>query len=320
MATFVPFKAPPVCVALDTVTKFASNVVVGSRSRTSGIAWKSDSSDRFAFEITDTNSFWLPCRLTPNDLFFLVPVSGDLATDDEIGRSAAEVISWIWKEPDVVVFKSTIDPEKYCDRGILTGRGKVTARRGGSRLMRDPDRAFLSTTTVEIVAEPPSDVRAPSLSGRVSLGECLELTAESEVLDEENKWHCPHCQEFVCAEKTMQIWSVPRVLIFQLKRFVRSGYFVSKNGEDVEYPDILDLRPYVVGPGGGSLTYRLFAVSEHSGALGGGHYTAHAVVEREGGARQWYSFNDSWAEPVSAEEAHSSLAYLLFYERVDGKT
>ena len=28
----------------------------------------------------------------------------------------------------------------------------------------------------------------------------------SDVLDEDNQWFCPHCREFVCAEKKLDIW------------------------------------------------------------------------------------------------------------------
>jgi len=61
--------------------------------------------------------------------------------------------------------------------------------------------------------------------------------------------------------------------------------------------------------------YNLFAISQHSGSLGGGHYTA--TVQYEG--RDWYEFNDSGVSRVDdmdpADSAHS--AYVLFYRRQD---
>jgi len=61
--------------------------------------------------------------------------------------------------------------------------------------------------------------------------------------------------------------------------------------------------------------YNLFAISQHSGSLGGGHYTA--TVQYEG--RDWYEFNDTGVSRVDdmdpADSAHS--AYVLFYRRQD---
>ncbi len=72
----------------------------------------------------------------------------------------------------------------------------------------------------------------------------------------------------------------------------------------------LNLLPQDVPP-----VYNLFAISQHSGSLGGGHYTA--TVQYEG--RDWYEFNDSGVSRVDdmdpADSAHS--AYVLFYRRQD---
>ncbi len=54
----------------------------------------------------------------------------------------------------------------------------------------------------------------------------------------------------------------------------------------------------------------MYAVSNHYGGLGGGHYTAYA--KNKG---QWYDFNDSHVSKTSADSICGSGAYLLFYER-----
>ena len=60
--------------------------------------------------------------------------------------------------------------------------------------------------------------------------------------------------------------------------------------------------------------YDLYAVDNHYGGLGGGHYTAYAKNPLNG---QWYHFDDSSVRPVSNPESTvtSSAAYLLFYRR-----
>lgn len=69
--------------------------------------------------------------------------------------------------------------------------------------------------------------------------------------------------------------------------------------------------------------YDLFAVSNHFGGLGGGHYTAFCRLGDEGagsgtgggGGASWHCFDDSHVAPVSAEAVHSPAAYVLFYRR-----
>ncbi|EFP82394.2 S-formylglutathione hydrolase [Puccinia graminis f. sp. tritici CRL 75-36-700-3] len=62
-----------------------------------------------------------------------------------------------------------------------------------------------------------------------------------------------------------------------------------------------------------SLIYDLFAVDNHFGGLGGGHYTAFAKNEEDG---KWHNYDDSHVTEVnSPERVKSSAAYLLFYRR-----
>lgn len=51
----------------------------------------------------------------------------------------------------------------------------------------------------------------------------------------------------------------------------------------------------------------------HSGGLGGGHYTAYAKNFESG---RWYDFNDSSVSPLSdPSRVVSPTAYVLFYRR-----
>ncbi|KAH0789723.1 Clan CA, family C19, ubiquitin hydrolase-like cysteine peptidase [Histomonas meleagridis] len=152
---------------------------------------------------------------------------------------------------------------------------------------------------------------------KVTLDECFKYFSTSETLDENNKWYCPNCKQFVCATKKMDIWNVPDILIIQLKRFKTTR----KLDSDVNFPSNFNMSDYIRGPQNeNKMIYRLYAVSEHMGGLGGGHYTAHALVsnrkfEEEGG--KWYYFNDSTVHKAKESEAHSSNAYILFYERIN---
>lgn len=167
-----------------------------------------------------------------------------------------------------------------------------------------------------------STYRNDSADDSVTLDKCFEFLSTPEQLDENNKWFCPKCRQFVRATKKLDIWSVPEILIIQLKRFVAGGYYTSRKLEThVDFPDVLDMKDYVVGPQKNkSIKYRLFAVSIHMGGLGGGHYTAAANVQDPNASSQtannWHYFNDSSVSQTSSANAHTSQAYVLFYERM----
>lgn len=65
-----------------------------------------------------------------------------------------------------------------------------------------------------------------------------------------------------------------------------------------------------------ALLYDLYAVVNHVGALGGGHYFAYVLSEADG---KWKCFNDHQCKDVDENEVVSSTAYILFYRRRDVK-
>ncbi|KAK1158206.1 ubiquitin carboxyl-terminal hydrolase 32-like [Acipenser oxyrinchus oxyrinchus] len=57
--------------------------------------------------------------------------------------------------------------------------------------------------------------------------------------------------------------------------------------------------------------YNLYAISCHSGILGGGHYVTYAKNPND----KWYCFNDSSCKEVRCDEIDTDSAYILFYEQ-----
>uniref|UniRef100_A0A8C1D733 ubiquitinyl hydrolase 1 n=1 Tax=Cyprinus carpio carpio TaxID=630221 RepID=A0A8C1D733_CYPCA len=57
--------------------------------------------------------------------------------------------------------------------------------------------------------------------------------------------------------------------------------------------------------------YNLYAISCHSGIMGGGHYVTYAKNPNE----KWYCYNDSSCKEVHSDEIDTDSAYILFYEQ-----
>ncbi|KAG0151750.1 hypothetical protein CROQUDRAFT_56628 [Cronartium quercuum f. sp. fusiforme G11] len=177
----------------------------------------------------------------------------------------------------------------------------------------------------------------------LTIEDCFKDFSKPEQLGEDDKWFCPRCKIHVQAIKTMQIWKVPDILVVHFKRFsnARTTYGRStKVDEYVEFPiNGLDLSNEVEGykvlrklnqsnnlnqvkeeeeeEESESLIYDLFAVDNHFGGLGGGHYTAFAKNVEDG---KWHNFDDSQvSEVANPEKIKSSAAYLLFYRRRSNK-
>jgi ubiquitin carboxyl-terminal hydrolase 4/11/15 len=131
--------------------------------------------------------------------------------------------------------------------------------------------------------------RAARKKHGITLDSCFSETAKSEVLSEDNAWYCGRCKELRRATKTLEIWSVPDILIIHLKRFSGTRSMRDKIDEFVNFPvKGLDLAGKVGYPDGKDLKYDLFAVDNHMGGLGGGHYTAYAQNFFDD---QWYEYN-----------------------------
>jgi ubiquitin carboxyl-terminal hydrolase 4/11/15 len=148
----------------------------------------------------------------------------------------------------------------------------------------------------------------------ITLDECLTETSKSETLSEDNPWYCSNCKEQRRATKTLDIWTVPDILIIHLKRFSGFRSFRDKIDDKIDFPvEGLDLTGKVGFPEGKGLVYDLFAVDNHFGGLGGGHYTATAQNFFD---KQWYNYNDSMVSKCSGgQDAVTKAAYLLFYRR-----
>lgn len=156
-----------------------------------------------------------------------------------------------------------------------------------------------------------------------SLDDCLRLFLREERLTQENQWYCSNCKMHRDATKKIDLWVLPPILIVHFKRFRTNerGLVASKNNAPVDFP----LQEWMVGSyiknkDGFAPCYDLYAVLNHMGQMGSGHYTAYGLHRLDD---QWYEFNDSSTRriDVSEIEHNKASAYLLFYNRVgDGES
>ena len=203
---------------------------------------------------------------------------------------------------------------------------------------------------------------ASGLKRGITLQDCLDEFTKEEQLGEDDLWYCPQCKKHQQAKKKFDLWSVPDILVVHLKRFSNSRILRDKIDVFVDFPtEGLDLEKMVgereigkrlqeqgfnvnelgINDLDEPLTYDLYAVDEHLGGLGGGHYRAYAKVRD---SDKWYHYDDTYVSMAQPREAvvsifcfptigavlsHNNIqnanAYLLFYRRrtsrpIGGKT
>ena len=171
-----------------------------------------------------------------------------------------------------------------------------------------------------------------SSNSNITLENCLEQFTKPERLDEDNKWYCSSCKTHVRAEKTMEVWRLPNVLIVHLKRFeFKHSLRREKLETIVDFPiEGLDMSKYCAqssndGPyakekefviNGTPAYYDLFGVVNHYGRMGFGHYTSFARRWTTNSIdNDWVLFDDSAVRRISKDQVVSSAAYMLFYRR-----
>lgn len=174
---------------------------------------------------------------------------------------------------------------------------------------------------------------AAKINKGITLHDCLEEFTKEEKLGEDDLWYCPRCKKHQQATKRFDLWKLPEILVVHLKRFSNSRILRDKIDTFVDFPiEGLDLEVMVgerevarrlqsegfdisslgLGDADEPLVYDLYAVDEHLGGLGGGHYRAYALNHI---TKKWYHFDDSFVTESAAEQSVVS-PFLLPPEKV----
>ncbi|KAL7065073.1 hypothetical protein AAHC03_04553 [Spirometra sp. Aus1] len=152
----------------------------------------------------------------------------------------------------------------------------------------------------------------------VTIIDCFELFTSKEVLDGAEQpgrspdTVCSGCKSRQRCRKSFSIQRFPQILVIHFKRFSgeRSR---SKLTTLIDFPTKnLNLMNFAseCSPQK-SASYDLYAISNHSGSVYGGHYTAYC---RHPNLNTWFEFNDTRVSQIRQSDVVSSEAYVLFYQ------
>ena len=142
-----------------------------------------------------------------------------------------------------------------------------------------------------------------------SILDCIEHYCSKEVLEGDNAWFNDKTNKKENVNRGIIFWSLPNILIFDLKRWGDNGRKINKL---VTAPLIsMDLSSYVKGYNNKSYIYDLYGVCNHSGGSQGGHYTAY--IKNANG--KWYEFDDTQISEISEGNVITPRSYCFFYRK-----
>ncbi|NXP17096.1 UBP42 hydrolase, partial [Scytalopus superciliaris] len=143
-----------------------------------------------------------------------------------------------------------------------------------------------------------------------SLTAALEDFVTSKKLDEKNCFKCSKCEKKVAVSKRVTVHRAPKVFAVCLER--AADHTGKKIGTFVEYPEYLDLRPYMSNTAGKPLLYSLYAVVVHNGdTCLDGHFFCYTKANNG----LWYKMDDEAVDNCGIHAVLRQQAYMLFYAR-----
>ncbi|XP_022773089.1 LOW QUALITY PROTEIN: ubiquitin carboxyl-terminal hydrolase 17-like [Durio zibethinus] len=143
-----------------------------------------------------------------------------------------------------------------------------------------------------------------------TLEEALRRFTATEILDGENKYQCSRCKSYEKAKKKLTILEAPNVLTIALKRF-QSGKF-GKLNKAIQFPEILNLAPYMSGISDKSPIYRLYGVVVHLDIMNAA-FSGHYVCYVKNVQNKWFKIDDSVVTSTELERVLTKGAYMLLY-------
>ena len=142
----------------------------------------------------------------------------------------------------------------------------------------------------------------------ITLFECIDDYCKVERLEGENAYFNEETNQKEDIDKNTTFWSLPNILIIDLKRYDMYG---RKLNTVVDIPFNADFSKYISGYNKHSYLYELYGVCNHSGGTMGGHYTS-SIKNANG---KWYTINDTTIHEIQEDKLISNKSYCLFYRK-----
>jgi ubiquitin C-terminal hydrolase len=143
----------------------------------------------------------------------------------------------------------------------------------------------------------------------VHLFDCMDLYCKNEIMEGENAWYNEKTDQKEDVQKGIIFWSLPNVMIIDLKRFTNMNRKIHK---EISIPiNNADFSKYVKGYKKSSYVYDLYGICNHEGSVLGGHYTAYV----KNANNKWYLFNDTSVKQVDEDSIIGAQSYCLFYRK-----
>ena len=159
-------------------------------------------------------------------------------------------------------------------------------------------------------------------SAGMDLGVCLTEFCKMQKLSLDDNWRCPRCKEFREGKQDMNLWRLPDLLTFHIKRFNMSARWREKITTKVNFPLTgLDMSEWCHEESTvrredppDSYIYDLIGVMNHYGSMTGGHYVATCKAtgcNRDGREEAGYGFNGVGVSAVESEESDTPSGWRL---------
>jgi ubiquitin carboxyl-terminal hydrolase 8 len=148
-----------------------------------------------------------------------------------------------------------------------------------------------------------------------TLYDCFKHYCHGEKMEGANAWFNEKTGEYQSVQKRISYWSLPNIMIIDLKRVQYTETGAVKVTIPVDIPlNNLVMSEFVNGYKKEGYIYDLYALCNHHGnSSGGGHYTATIRTADN----KWFNFNDEYVKPneMKTDKIVSNMPYCLFYRK-----